>query len=287
MPLDQPALEEHSDDKEMTFLEHLEELRWHILRSVAAMFVFTILAVVFKNFIFHDIIMAPSRPDFWTFRMMCKLADISGYADLCVKKLDFTLQSIEMSGQFMNFMLYSFIIGLVFTFPYVFWEVWRFVSPGLKKSEKRAARGAVFFVSMLFFAGVAFGYYVVTPLTINFLANFKIDESIANQFSLSSYISVLATLTLACGLAFQLPVIVFVLSKVGIVTPKFMRTYRRHAYLLILVLAGVVTPSPDMISQILVSIPLVILYELSIGVSARIEKIRLKEELATDGFEND
>jgi sec-independent protein translocase protein TatC len=284
MPLDQPSLDEHndSDEKEMTFLEHLEELRWHILRSVGAMFVFTILALTFKNFIFHDVIMAPSRPDFWTFKMMCKLADMTGYADLCVKKLDFTLQSIEMSGQFMNFMLYSFIIGLVFTFPYVFWEVWRFVSPGLKKAEKKAARGAVFFVSLLFFGGVLFGYYIVTPLTINFLANFKIDESIANQFSLSSYISVIATLTLACGLAFQLPVIVFVLSKVGVINPRFMKTYRRHAYLLILVLSGVVTPSPDIISQVLVSIPLVILYELSIGVSARVEKLRRADELAFD-----
>jgi sec-independent protein translocase protein TatC len=289
MPLDQPSLgeENESGEKEMSFLEHLEELRWHILRSGAAMLVFTILAMTFSNFIFHNVIMGPSRPDFWTFRMMCKLSAFTGYKDLCVDKLDFSLQSIEMSGQFMNFMLYSFIIGLVFTFPYLFWEVWRFVSPGLKIAEKKAARGAVFFVSMLFFSGVLFGYFVVSPLAINFLANFTIDESIENQFTLDSYISLLATLTLACGLTFQMPVIVFVLSKIGIVTPKFMKDYRKHAFIIILIIAGVVTPSPDMISQILVMIPLVILYELSIGVSARVQKAKLADELETDGFEKD
>jgi sec-independent protein translocase protein TatC len=288
MPLDQPSLEEHNDseEKEMSFLEHLEELRWHILRSGAAMIVFTILVMVFNDYIFHSVIMAPSRPDFWTFRMMCKLSQFTGYKDLCVDKLDFTLQSIEMSGQFMNFMLYSFIIGLVFTFPYLFWEVWRFVAPGLKKAEKKAARGAVFYVSALFFSGVLFGYYVVAPLAINFLANFTLDPSIKNQFSLDSYISILATLTLACGLIFQLPIIVFVLSKIGIITPKFMRDYRRHAFIIILIIAGVVTPSPDMISQILVMIPLVILYELSIGVSARVQKAKLADEMASDGMED-
>ena len=192
-----------------------------------------------------------------------------------------------MAGQFMMAMMSSFIVGLIFTFPYLFWEVWRFVSPGLKKSEKKAARGAVFFVSVLFFLGILFGYYIVAPLAINFLANFKLDASISNQFDITSYISVLATLTLACGLAFQLPVIAFVLSKVGIINPSFMKEYRKHAYVLILVLAAIITPSPDIISQVLVSIPLFILYELSIGVSARVEKSRKEDEMATDGYEND
>jgi sec-independent protein translocase protein TatC len=287
MPLDQPSLEEYNEsgEKEMSFLEHLEELRWHILRSGAAIIVFTVIAFIFINDIFKIVIMGPSRPEFWTFRMMCKLSEMVGYADLCVSKIDFTLQSREMAGQFTMAMLSSFIIGLVFTFPYLFWEVWRFISPGLKKSEIRAARGAVFYVTFLFFTGVLFGYYIVSPLAINFLANYKLDDSIANQFDITSYISVLATLTLASGLAFQLPVVAFVLSKVGIVNPKFMREYRKHAYILILVLSGIITPSPDIISQVLVSIPLIILYELSIGVSARVEKARLKE-LKEDGYED-
>lgn len=289
MPLDQPSLDEHNDseEKEMTFLEHLEELRWHILRSAIAIIVFTILAFVFMEKIYNYVILGPSRPQFWTFRMMCKLAEKTGYADLCVDKIDFSLQSREMAGQFMMAMMSSFIVGLIFTFPYLFWEVWRFVSPGLKKSEKKAARGAVFFVSVLFFLGILFGYYIVAPLAINFLANFKLDASISNQFDITSYISVLATLTLACGLAFQLPVIAFVLSKVGIINPSFMKEYRKHAYVLILVLAAIITPSPDIISQVLVSIPLFILYELSIGVSARVEKSRKEDEMATDGYEND
>lgn len=280
MPLDQPPLEDTHDydEKEMSFLEHLEELRWHILRSAFALITFTILAFVFKSWIFHNIILAPSRPDFWTYKMLCKLADKTGYADLCVTQIDMVLQSIGVSGQFTMAMLFSFICGLVFTFPYLFWEVWRFVAPGLKTEERRAARGAVFFVSLLFFSGVAFGFYIVSPLAINFLANFKLDEAIKNQFDIQSYISVLATLTLACGVTFQLPVVIFVLSKVGLVTPKFMKEYRKHAYLIILVIAGIITPSPDIISQILVSIPLIILYELSIGVSRRIEKARQKEE---------
>ena len=288
MSLDQPSLEEvnESGEKEMSFLEHLEELRWHILRSVIAIIVFTILSMIFNNFIFHEVIMGPSRPDFWTYRMMCKLSEFTGYIDLCVYKLDFKLQALDMSEQIFGYFTYSIIIGLVFTFPYLFWEVWRFVSPGLKKAEKKAARGAVFIVSALFFIGVLFGYYVVSPLTINFLANFKLDESISNQFAISSYISVLATLTLVCGLAFQLPVIIFVLSKIGIITPKFMREYRKHAYLIILIVSGIITPSPDIISQVLVTIPLVFLYEISIGVSARVEKARNTDELETDGMED-
>jgi sec-independent protein translocase protein TatC len=175
---------------------------------------------------------------------------------------------------------------LVFTFPYLFWEVWRFIAPGLKKAEKRAAQGAVFYVTTLFFMGVLFGYYIVSPLTINFLSNFKLDPSIPNQIDISDYISTLVTLALASGLAFQLPVVAFVLSKIGLVTPKFMREYRKHAYVVVLIVAGIITPSPDILSQVLVCIPLLILYELSIGVSARVEKARNADELANDGMED-
>ncbi len=287
MPLDQPSLDEHNDsgEKEMSFLEHLEELRWHILRSAAAIIVFTIAAFYFINDIYKYVILGPSRPDFWTYKMMCKLSLVFGYTDLCITKIDLTLQNRELAGQFTMALFSSFFIGLVFTFPYLFWEVWRFIAPGLKKTEKRAAQGAVFFVTSLFFMGVLFGYYIVSPLTINFLANFKLDESIPNQIDISDYISTLVTLALASGLAFQLPVIAFVLSKIGIVTPKFMKVYRKHAYIVVLIVAGIITPSPDILSQVLVCIPLLILYEVSIGVSARVEKARLAE-LKADGFED-
>jgi sec-independent protein translocase protein TatC len=288
MPLDQPSLEEknESGEKEMTFLEHLEELRWHILRSAIAIVVFTILAFVFINEIYRYIILGPVHTDFWTYRMMCKLSKVFGYADLCVQKIDLTLQNRELAGQFTMALFSSFFIGLVFTFPYLFWEIWRFISPGLKEAERKAARGAVFFVTMLFFMGVLFGYYIVSPLTINFLANFKLDPSIPNQIDISDYISTLVTLALASGLAFQLPIVTFVLSKIGLVTPKLMREYRRHAYLVVLIVAGIITPSPDVMSQILVCIPLLILFELSIGVSARVERLKKEDDIAK-GFDMD
>lgn len=278
MPLDQQFDEESAGEgREMSFLDHLEELRWHIIRSVLSIGVFTAAAFTYRGFIFEKIVLAPKSPDFWTYRMMCRLAEFTGYTDLCVSKLDFELQVLGISDQLSLAMTSSVIIGLCFAFPYSFWELWRFVKPGLRPTERRTARGAVFFVSTLFFSGLLFGYYIVTPLSINFLANFEVAPGLKNQFDVNSYLSVLATLSLGCALIFQLPIVVFVLSKVGILTPSFMRTYRRHAWIIILVIAGVITPSPEIYSQILVALPLVGLYEISIYVSAYVERTRLKE----------
>lgn len=284
MPLDQLTDEEDQEEvvdaegKEMSFLDHLEELRWHIIRSVGAIFVFAIAAFIYNREIFDKVILAPKHPDFWTYRMMCKLAAFSGYDDLCVKELNFELQSLGMSDQFTMAMTSSAIIGLCFAFPYAFWEVWRFIKPGLRNVEKNAARGAVFFVSLLFLLGLLFGYYIVSPLAINFLANFQITPEIKNQFDITSYIGILVTLSLGCALIFQMPMIAFVLSKVGVLTPKFMKSYRKHAWVVILVVAGIITPSPDIYSQVLVAVPLVLLYEVSILVSGRIERQRMKAE---------
>ncbi|CAN5511338.1 twin-arginine translocase subunit TatC [soil metagenome] len=279
MPLDQVTDEEilSEEGKEMSFLDHLEELRWHIIRAVGAIFVFAIAAFIFIEDIFRVVVMGPKNPDFWTYRMMCKLADMTGYADLCVKKLNFELQSLGVSDQFTMAMTSSAIIGLCFAFPYAFWELWRFIKPGLRSVEKEAARGAVFFVSMLFLLGLLFGYFIVSPLAINFLANYQITPEIKNQFDITSYIGILVTLSLGCALIFQMPMIAYVLSKVGVLTPAFMRSYRKHAWIVILIVAGIITPSPDIYSQVLVALPLTLLYEVSILVSARIEKQRLKE----------
>ncbi|MBC7410426.1 MAG: twin-arginine translocase subunit TatC [Arcicella sp.] len=281
MALDQEFEQEldETEGKEMTFLDHLEELRWHIIRSVASILVFTIIAWAYQKEIFGGIIMAPSKSEFWTNRMLCKLADLTGIEGLCFKQADFILQSREVSGQFMMALTQSIMVGLMFAFPYFFWEIWRFVKPGLKMKEAKAASGAVFWVSLLFFMGVAFGYYVVSPMAINFLASFKLDESIQNQFDITDYLSLLSTMTLACGVTFQLPMIAYVLSQVGILTPAFMRDYRRHAIVVILILAAIITPSPDMISQLLVTVPLLGLYEVSILVSARVVKRREAELL--------
>jgi sec-independent protein translocase protein TatC len=284
MALDQDFEHEidETEGKEMSFIDHLEELRWHIIRSLIAIFVFTIIAWIFQKEIFGGIIMGPSKSEFWTNRMLCNLADLTGVDGLCFKQADFILQSREVSGQFMMALTQSIMVGLLFAFPYFFWEIWRFVKPGLKAKEAKAARGAVFWVSLLFFTGVAFGYFVVSPMAINFLASFKLDDSIQNQFDINDYISLLSTMTLACGITFQLPMIAYVLSMVGFLTPAFMREYRRHALVVILIIAAIITPSPDMISQLLVTLPLLGLYEISIGVSARVNKKREAESLIQD-----
>lgn len=268
---------EPGDGTEMSFLEHLEALRWHLLRAFASIFVFALIAFVYIHEIFDVIILAPSRPDFWAYRQLCKLAALASAPDLCVDKLDFQLQALGMSDNFTMGITISFIIGLAFAFPYAFWEVWRFIKPGLKLTEKKAARGAVFFVSMLFLMGLMFGYYVASPLAINFLANWQLSPQIKNQYDITSYIGILATLSLGCALMFQMPMIAFVLSKVGVLTPSFMRTFRKHAWIVILVVAGIITPSPDIYSQLLVAFPLVILYEVSILVSRSVQRARLAE----------
>lgn len=280
MASDQDFDSEVEEGEEMTFLEHLEELRWHIIRAFSSIIVFAILAWIYRSWIYGTVILGPSKPDFWTYRMMCKLGHLVGTDGLCVEAINFKLQNIEVGGQFKMALTTAGIVGLLFAFPYAFWEIWRFVKPGLKLSEKKAARGAVFFVTFLFFTGVAFGYFIVTPLVVNFLANFTLDESIVNEFNIKSYISTIATLTLACGVAFQLPIVVFVLSKVGLLTPKFMREYRRHSVIVILIVAAIITPSPDIFSQLIVALPLYVLYEVGIFVSASIERQRQAEERA-------
>ncbi len=281
MALDQEFEEELDNDEgqEMSFLEHLEELRWNIIRAVGSILVFTVLGWTYIEEVYHYVIIAPAQTDFWTYRMMCKLGKAVGAEGLCIDKIDFELQALGVGEQFSMALTSSVIIGLIFAFPYAFWEIWRFIRPGLKKYERKAARGAVFYVTLLFFSGVLFGYYIVTPLALNFLANFKLDPSIINEFSISSYIGMVATLTLACGLAFQLPIVVFVLSRVGILTPALMREYRRHALIAILIAAAIITPSADIYSQVLVAMPLTLLYEISIIVSGRVAKAKAREEV--------
>ena len=260
-----------SEEKEMSFLDHLEELRWHIIRSLAAILVFSVLAFLSKKIIFHGIILAPSRPDFWTYRMLCKLGDLIHTNVLCVEELPFIIQSRQMTGQFMMHITSSFVIGLILAFPYAFWEMWRFIKPGLYDKEKNVARGAVFFVSLLFGIGVMFGYFVVTPISINFLSNYQLDPSISNEFDIISYVSTVSMLVLACAIMFQLPIVVYFLTKAGIVTPKMLSRYRKHSIIVILTISAILTP-PDVMSQILIALPLLGLYEVSIMISKSVIK---------------
>ena len=241
--------------------------------------IMTVVAFIYMSEIFKYVIVAPAKPDFWTYRFLCKLNDLwhsyfPGSPNICVEKIDFALQSRTLTGQFTMYMTSAFITGFILAFPFFFWQIWKFIEPALNPHERKNARGGIFFVSLLFFTGILFGYYIVSPLSINFLANFKLDESIVNEFDVTSYISMLMMMVLGCGLMFQLPVVVYILSKIGLVTPGFMRKYRKHAVIVILIIAAIVTPSPDALSQMLVCTPMIILYELSIFISASIDRKR-------------
>jgi len=269
----------------MSFLEHLEELRWHLIRALVAIMVFAILAFVFREFFFQEIIFAPTRVDFVTFKAFCKLSQLTGSDAFCVDELPLTLQNRTMTGQFTMAITAAFILGIIIAFPYVFWEIWRFVSPGLYETERRVSKGAVFFVSVLFLTGVSFGYFVVVPVSVNFLANFTLSPEIDNQFDITSYVSTMAMMVLGSGLLFQLPMVIYFLTSAQIVTPSFLVRYRRHAIVVILIIAAIVTP-PDVFSQILISIPVYLLYEISIYISKiTLRKVKKKEALMESGIE--
>ncbi|MFC3880114.1 twin-arginine translocase subunit TatC [Algoriphagus namhaensis] len=269
------ALDQYVEEEEegMSFLDHLEALRWHLLRSVAAILIFTVIAFLSKSIVFGQVILGPSKIDFFTYRWLCDIGNYLGITALCIEELPFTIQSRQMTGQFSMHMTSSFVVGFIVSFPYVFWEVWRFISPGLYDQEKNAARGAVFFVSLLFFLGAGFGYYILSPLSINFLSNYQLDPSILNEFDITSYVTTLTMLVLASAIMFQLPVVVYFLAMSGLVTSGMLRSYRRHAIVVILVLAAVITP-PDVISQILIAMPILVLYEAGIQIAKRLEKKR-------------
>ncbi|MFN3996761.1 twin-arginine translocase subunit TatC [Algoriphagus sp.] len=269
MALDQVQEEEEG----MSFLDHLEALRFHLLRSVAVILIFSVIAFLAKSVVFGMLILGPSKVDFFTYRVLCDLANWLDVPALCIDELPFTIQSRQMTGQFSMHMTSSFIVGFIAAFPYVFWEFWRFISPGLYDKEKNAARGAVFFVSFLFLLGAAFGYYVLAPLSINFLSNYQLDPTILNEFDITSYVSTLVMLVLASAIMFQLPVVVYFLSMSGLVTSKMLKAYRKHSIVVILVLSAIITP-PDVISQLLISMPIMVLYEVGISIAKRLEKKR-------------
>lgn len=272
---------EEKEEKEMSFLDHLEELRWHLIRAAASIFVFALIAFVSKDFVWDVLILGPSRPDFWSYRALCDLGAAINSDILCIEALPFTLQSREMTGQFTMHITSSFVIGLICAFPYAFWEFWRFIGPGLYPTERNMTRGAVFFVSILFIAGVLFGYFIVSPMSINFLANYQVSATILNEFDIKSYVSTLSMLVLACGIMFQLPIVVYFLSEAGFVTPAIMKQYRRHAIVVILIISAILTP-PEVISQILMSFPMLFLYEISIYISGIVLRNKRKALIEQD-----
>lgn len=269
-----------SIEAEMSFFDHLEVLRWHLVRSSVAIVVFTGLAWTYYDFIFDKIIMGPKNPDFWTYRLMCQLGEKYNLGpDFCIKDIPFKIMNTEMAGQFTLQLNSSLLIGIILGVPYLLYEVWRFIKPGLTDLEKKSASGFTFYATFLFLIGILFGYYIMSPLSISFLANYTVSSIIENNITIDSYLSTVATLTIGSGLIFELPILIFILSKMGLMTPAFMRASRRYSTVLILIISAVVTPTPDLISMFTVSFPLFLLYEISIWISASVEKKRQKAEL--------
>lgn len=273
MPLDQ--LDEFEDQKEMSFFDHIDAFRGHLMRSAIAILGLAVVAFFNKYLLFDVILLGPIHTDFWTYRVMCDIAQqLTNSDEYCVKSMGFTLSNINMSGQFSEHIFISFITGIILAFPYLLWELWRFISPALSKKETRYARGLVFFSSMLFFMGILFGYFFLSPLSINFLGSYKVSEQVSNEINLESYISFIATLTFATGLIFEMPILVYFLSKIGLLGSAWMRKNRRYAVVVILILAGILTPSPDVASQVMMFLPLYGLYEVSILVARNVERAR-------------
>ncbi len=267
-----------SDPNEMSFLDHLEELRWHLIRSTFAVVLIGVVAFIMKRFIFDTVILGPTQMDFPTYRIFCNIATSFGIdSAFCADKLPFTIQSRLMSGQFSAHLWTSIWAGFIVGFPYVLYEIWKFIGPGLYEKERSNSRGFILIASTLFFMGVLFGYYIVAPLSINFLGTYQVSEQVLNEFDLDSYISTVRASVIACGIMFELPILIFFLTKVGLVTPQLLKKYRKIALVIVLIVSAVITP-PDVASQIIVAIPVLILYQVSIYISAFVLKREAKKE---------
>ena len=265
--------------EEMSFIDHLEALRWHILRSVIAVLVGAIIIFIYAAEVVDKVIMGPTHPGFITYSILCKIGHkLNMVESLCLSNFKIEFQSNQMTEQFMMTFTIAFVGGFVVAFPYVFWELWRFVKPALSKKEVKRTSGIIFWVSALFFLGVAFGYYVLTPFMVNFYSTYSLSPSIKFIPTVSDYMENLIYTTVGIGVLFQMPLIILFLSKIGIISPKFLRTYRRHALVVILIAAAIITPSTDPFSLTIVTIPLYGLYEASIFISAKVFKEREKRD---------
>ena len=257
---------------EMSFFEHLDELRSHLFKSAIAVALGAIIVAVCNNFIVKKILLGPAHRDFVTYTYLCKISNHLGLGNkLCMSPVSVKMQSNTVAGQFGIYFNIILMGGFVIAFPYVFWQFWKFTRPALNKKELNNTRGVIFWVSVLFFLGVLFGYFIIAPYTINFFSKFSLDDSIENIWTIASYFNTIVPLILGAGLAFQLPLVLFFLAKVGVVSAKYLRSVRRYAILIMLIVSGIITP-PDMLSQIVCTIPLVILYEISILLCVKVEK---------------
>jgi sec-independent protein translocase protein TatC len=257
--------------KEMSFLSHLEELRWLLVRSTAVILVLAIVAFFFSDFIFDTIIFGPKDPNFVTYQFFCQISQQFGYDSLCMTEMPFIIQNVSMGGQVSVLIWVCITAGFILGFPFVLWELWKFISPALYDNEKKHARVFILTASLLFFAGVLFGYYIIVPLSVQFFGTFYVSPEIVNEFNLESYINLIKSSAVASGIFFELPILIYFLTKLGLVTAKSLRSFRRYTIIIVLVLAAIITP-PDVISQIIVAIPIMILYEMSIWIAVLMER---------------
>jgi len=263
--------EKKTEEKVMTFWDHLDELRKHIIRSLIAIVVLAIVAFLNRHFIFDYVILAPSSSEFITNRALCWVGKQLSLNALCIDDMKLKIINIKMSGQFLTHMYISIVAGFIMAFPYILWEIWRFVRPAMHDNEKAYSKGGVFISTLLFLTGILFSFFLIVPLTVNFLGTYQVSESVANQISLGSYISTVVSVTFAVGIVFELPILVYFLTKIGVITPDFLKKNRKYMFVILLLLSAIITP-PDMFSQVLVVLPLLVLYEFSIGVSKRVYK---------------
>jgi sec-independent protein translocase protein TatC len=265
---------------EMSFIDHLEELRWVILYSVLAAIAGALVVGFNHKWFFDHVVMGPAKPNFVTYKLMCDAGHSLGFGDgLCIEPFKVDLLNTKVYGQFNMMFSFSLIAGFIVAFPLIFWMFWKFIKPALTDKELKGVRGVIFWVSLMFFMGIAFGYFFLSPYAINFFATFQLSSSIENKWAVDDYISMLTSFTLGCGLAFQLPLVLYFLAKIGIVTARFLKKYFRHAIVIIVIIAAIITP-PDGITQIIVATPLILLYWISIWLVARVNKRQLKAEEA-------
>ena len=266
---------------EMTFIDHLEELRQHIIRSVIAILVMAAIIFIYRDWVFDNVITGPINPDFISYRLLCDFSHWAHMGDaLCMPPVTINMQTTTFGGQFLSSISLALIGGILIAFPYIFWEFWRFIKPALKDKELKNTRFIIFWVSFFFFTGAAFGYFLLGPFTFNFLGSFTLGTKgvLETRPTLTDYLDNLTNLILGCGIAFELPVLAFILTKIGLITPTYLRKIRKYAVVVILLAAAIITPSPDWMSQLIVFLPLFALYELSILVAARVTKQKIKEE---------
>ncbi|WP_338409862.1 twin-arginine translocase subunit TatC [uncultured Flavobacterium sp.] len=262
---------------EMSFLDHLEELRWLLIRSAIAILILALASYFFIDYIYSDVLFGPKNPEFITYQFFCDISNYFGFQNsgICNAEMPFIIQNTEMGGQ-VSFMIWTCItVGFIMGFPIILWEIWKFISPALYDKEKKHAVLFIFVSSVLFFVGVLFGYFIITPLSVYFFGSFSASPEIVNEFNLESYTGMIKTSVLACGLIFELPILIYFLTKLGLVTPIILRKYRKYTLIIVLILSAIITP-PDIISQIIVAIPIMILYEISIIMSAVVLKNQLK-----------